>query len=147
MRRLGIDPCSTKNVGFAVLDDDKIDYVGHCTIGSEVFLSLNELITDLLDDGIEEVCIERSIGAGFLPVRERICENTGAIKLICALRKIPVIAMNTNSAVKTVIGTIKKGTKKQRTIEYVKDRIGFPVNEHEADAVIMCLAAQGGTNG
>jgi len=140
---IGLDPCSTKNLGFCVFNDTELVTCGtNVLVGINSFLEINDFMEELVEDYSPDLVImERSIGLGFAPLREKICENTGAIKMLLSQKGIKFDVMNTKSAYKTVIGTCKKiDNKKKNTIAWIKKEYNLDVNEHAADSILMVRA-------
>lgn len=134
---LGIDPCSTKNCGYA-LKTDKIIKYGLYDLEEPVIDSVYRQTESLLCVYKPDiVVIEDSIGFGFAPTRKKITENTAAVKLACIHNGYKYQEVNTNSAAKKILGKVKRGTKKTKTIEYVKNKYDLKVVEHIADAILM----------
>lgn len=144
MKILAFDPCSTKNLGWAVLNNEDLVIYGTEEMTDEApFIQLHQAVQALLLTHNPAIAVmERSIGAGFAPVREKISENTGAIKLSLSLSGVPFESLNTKHCFNVVIGKLNKGEdKKKKTIEYIKNKYKLKyINEHEADAVLMALA-------
>lgn len=146
MTVLGIDPCSTKNIGYAIYDDET-DSFG--TFGVYVIKGTNEterlkeiwnFLNSLIDEYyVDMISVESSIGFGFAPTRANISENTGIIKLCSVLRDIPFVAINAKHAYKTTVGTLTKSDKKAKTLEYMEREYGLKCIEHTADAAILAL--------
>lgn len=139
MVKIGIDPCSTKNCGYAIKNGNKIIKYGLYNLSQIVIDSVyQETESLLLLYKPDIVLIEDSIGFGHAPTRKRITENTAAVKLACIHCGTKYKEINTNSAYKKVIGTRKKGdNKKRNTIKYVKNTYNIDVEEHIADAILM----------
>lgn len=145
MQILGIDPCSTKNLGWAVYDvyedffpEDGIGLMRVDEVGR--FLDIYNFMEYMkVWHNISMIAIESSIGFGFAPTRSKIAENTGAIKLAAVHFKIPFISINAKHAYKETVGTFKKGdNKKKKTMEYV-EKYELTKSEHTADAAILAL--------
>ena len=146
MITIGIDPASNKNLGFAVLEDNKLIDFGTIILTEDIYNDINNNINTLIDKyNPDKLAIESSVGFGFAPTRSKISEVTGIIKFIFALKNIKILTLNAKSTYKNQIGTYKKGqNKKALTIEFVDKLYNIKTNEHSADAIL--LAMEGGLN-
>lgn len=137
---LAIDPASTKNLGFAVKEDENLITYGTFHPVEPILSSIYDFIVELIEDHKPDILIvESSIGFGFAPTRSKIAENTGIIKLAAQQKNIIVEAINARHAFKIIIGKISQGEKKKnKTINYYKDKYNLPsIVEHEADALLL----------
>jgi len=143
MKILSLDPASTKNCGWALLENKQVLEVGKYTLGKPNYEILDEMYSQtrsLLQKYEPDVLVmEDSIGFGHAPTRKKIAENTGVIKLACLYLHTKYIDINTNTAAKTMIGSIKRGQKKKKTIEYIEQMFQIKTDEHIADAILMGL--------
>lgn len=157
---LAFDPPSSANLGWAcfIVDEDvaKLDASGVHSVPDETgprLLSIERFIERLMENYpfTSIMCFERAIGNGFAPVRERIGENTGIIKLSGARYGVMFEAVHTSTMAKVFTGSGASNGKKTR-IKMLAKEIFFPGKnyreiapkegggekfEHQADAIGM----------
>ena len=147
---ISIDPCSIKNLGFAVKEDDNLITYGTFNPDEPILSSIFDFTTELIEDYEPDILIvESSIGFGHAPTRSKIAENTGVIKLAAQQKNIKINTINARHCFKVVLGTLKRGdNKKTKTIEHFEQNYSLKLSEHEADALLMieCFKIEGGLN-
>jgi len=157
---LSFDPPSSSNLGWAcfhimadvaILIDSGVHQMPDDT--GPRLLAIERFVEILTDDhpGVEIICFERAIGNGFAPVREKIGENTGVIKLAGARIGAQFIAVHTSTMAKVFSGSGSAEGKKSRIKRTARD-LFFPDKsykeiapkeeggerfEHQADAIGM----------
>ena len=140
---LALDPASTKNCGYAIIENQELLEYGKYTLGKPNYEFLDEVYTQtrslIMTKDPDVVVFEDSIGFGFAPTRKNITEGTGVIKLACIYLHKPYIQIHTSKCAKYMLGTVKKGTKKQRTREYIEQMFQIKTDEHIADAILIGL--------
>ena len=158
---LSFDPPSSSNLGWACFSIDSDDIarlecsgVYRIPDGTGQRLLAIERFVELLIERypcVSIMCFERAIGNGFAPVREKIGENTGIIKLAGARAGVEFVAVHTSTMAKVFTGSGSSGGKKSRIKKTAKD-VFFPGMsyreiapdgeggekfEHQADAIGM----------
>lgn len=158
---LSFDPPSSSNLGWACFSVDSDDVarlecsgVYRIPDGTGQRLLAIERFVELLIErypGVSVMCFERAIGNGFAPVREKIGENTGVIKLAGARSGVDFVAVHTSTMAKVFTGSGSSDGKKSRIKRTAKDMF-FPGSsyreiapdgeggekfEHQADAIGM----------
>ena len=158
---LSFDPPSSSNLGWAcfIVDSDKVarlECSGVRQMPDETGPRLVEIerFVEILMENYENVavmCFERAIGSGFAPVREKIGENTGVIKLAGARCGVEFVAVHTSTMAKVFTGSGSSQGKKTRIKTLARD-LFFPGQnykqiapnseggekfEHQADAIGM----------
>jgi len=143
MKILSFDPCSTKNCGWALLENKQVLETGKYILGKVNYHILDEIYSQtrrlILKHDPDVIVMEDSIGAGFAPTRKKIIENSAMIKLATIYLHKEYKEINTNQAFKQIIGKVEKGKKKKKTIEYIEQMFQIKTDEHIADAILIGL--------
>ena len=156
---LSFDPPSSSNMGWASFhvssdNEARLSESGVLDIPDttgERLMAIERFVEKLVEKNhnVRIMCFERAIGNGFAPVREKIGENTGVIKLVGATLGVEFIAVHTSTAAKVFTGSGASVGKKSRIKKTARD-LFFPDQsykqiapdhnggerfEHQADAI------------
>ena len=155
---LSFDPPASSNMGWACFhvfqNEARLAESGVLDIPDgtgERLMAIERFIENLVEKHpcVRAMCFERAIGNGFAPVREKIGENTGVIKLVGANLGVEYVAVHTSTAAKVFTGSGSAIGKKSRIKRTAKD-LFFPNQsykqiapdhnggekfEHQADAI------------
>jgi Holliday junction resolvasome RuvABC endonuclease subunit len=131
---LSFDPPSSSHMGWACFSISgvvaKLECSGIHLVPDDTgqrLLSIERFIETLIEryPDVSVMCFERAIGMGFAPVRERISENTGVIKLAGARAGVKFVAIHTSTMAKRFTGSGSSEGKKSRIKKTARD-LFFP---------------------
>ncbi len=155
---LSFDPPSSSNMGWACFHvsqgEAKLASSGVLDIPDGTgarLLAIERFVERLAEENpnVSVMCFERAIGNGFAPVREKIGENTGIIKLVGARVGAEYVAVHTSTMAKVFTGSGAAIGKKSRIKKTARDLFfagqsykqiapsseGGERFEHQADAI------------
>ncbi len=144
---IGIDPPSSKNMGVAIYNKNKINteniaipkYTNEYEQYTGIFSITEHVIQKYKPNNIY---IERSIGFGNAFIRKNIYINTFIIIAACIKWLIALEEVSQNTAKKNVLGFGKLNKIQVKNIiinKYKKYHISTILTEHEYDAIMFCL--------